>query len=70
MIDRYFVHIFVDMGRAAGVPLPDPGHGDTVWMGAIDKDGLAVSYIQSVYWEYGSGTVLPSITAPRGTSAV
>jgi oxamate amidohydrolase len=50
----------VDMGRAARVPLPDPGHGDTVWMGAIDKDGLAVSYIQSVYWEYGSGTVLPA----------
>ena len=50
----------VDMGRAARVPLPDPGHGDTVWMGAIDRDGLAVSYIQSVYWEYGSGTVLPA----------
>jgi gamma-glutamyltranspeptidase len=50
----------IDMGRAARVPLPDPGHGDTVWMGAIDRDGLAVSYIQSVYWEYGSGTVLPS----------
>jgi gamma-glutamyltranspeptidase/glutathione hydrolase len=28
-------------------------------MGAIDRDGLAVSYIQSVYWEYGSGVVLP-----------
>ena len=28
-------------------------------MGAVDKDGLAVSYIQSVYWEYGSGCVLP-----------
>ncbi len=28
-------------------------------MGAIDKDGLAVSYIQSLYWEYGSGLNLP-----------
>ncbi len=27
-------------------------------MGAIDADGLAVSYIQSLYWEYGSGCVL------------
>ena len=50
----------IDMARAARVPLPEPGHGDTVWMGAIDGDGLAVSYIQSVYWEYGSGTVLPA----------
>ena len=24
-------------------------------MGAIDGDGVAVSYIQSIYWEYGSG---------------
>lgn len=50
----------IDMRRAATVPLPRPGHGDTVWMGAIDGEGLAVSYIQSVYWEYGSGTVLPA----------
>jgi len=33
--------------------------GDTVWMGAIDSNGLAVSYIQSIYWEFGSGVVLP-----------
>ncbi|MGP9821933.1 gamma-glutamyltransferase family protein [Salinarimonas sp. NSM] len=35
------------------------GEADTIWMGAIDKDGLAVSFIQSLYWEYGSGCVLP-----------
>jgi oxamate amidohydrolase len=29
-----------------------------VWMGAIDSEGNAVSYIQSVYWEFGSGVVL------------
>jgi len=48
----------IDMKRAAPFPLP-PEDGDTVWMGAIDKDGLAVSYIQSLYWEWGSGCVLP-----------
>lgn len=48
----------IDMGRASAIPVVSHS-GDTVWMGAIDKDGLAVSYIQSVYWEYGSGTVLP-----------
>ncbi len=33
--------------------------GDTVWMGAVDKDGCMVSFIQSVYWEFGSGLVHP-----------
>ena len=45
--------------RAAAYPLPDFGEGDTVWMGAIDTQGCAVSYIQSIFWEYGSGVVLP-----------
>ncbi|MHB2165443.1 gamma-glutamyltransferase family protein [Alsobacter sp. R-9] len=48
----------VSMERAALFPLAW-GEGDTVWMGAIDGNGLAVSYIQSIYWEYGSGCVLP-----------
>ena len=34
------------------------GPADTIWMGAIDADGLAVSFIQSIYHEYGSGCVL------------
>src|SRR5690349_6828999 len=36
------------------------GHGpaDTVWMGVIDGAGRAVSFIQSLYHEYGSGIVL------------
>ncbi|MBK1667733.1 gamma-glutamyltransferase [Rhodovibrio sodomensis] len=37
-----------------------PGQvGDTIWMGAIDQDGTAVSFIQSLYWEFGSGVVSP-----------
>jgi oxamate amidohydrolase len=31
---------------------------DTVWMGAIDNEGRAVSFIQSIYHEFGSGVVL------------
>jgi oxamate amidohydrolase len=49
----------IDMGRAA-THAAEADAGDTVWMGAIDRDGLAVSYIQSVYWEFGSACVLPA----------
>jgi gamma-glutamyltranspeptidase/glutathione hydrolase len=49
----------IDMKRAAKFPLP-PAEGDTIWMGAIDAQGRAVSFIQSIYWEYGSGCVLPA----------
>ncbi|RDJ21777.1 gamma-glutamyltransferase [Bosea caraganae] len=48
----------IDRKRAASWPFK-AGKGDTVWMGAIDGSGLAVSYIQSIYWEYGSGCILP-----------
>jgi len=32
--------------------------GDTVWLGAVDGEGRAVSFIHSIYWEFGSGVVL------------
>jgi gamma-glutamyltranspeptidase/glutathione hydrolase len=34
------------------------GPGDTIWMGVVDGAGRAVSFIQSLYHEYGSGVVL------------
>lgn len=56
--------------RAA--PWPHPaGPGDTVWLGAADADGLCVSFIQSLYWEFGSGLILPASGVTwqnRGTS--
>jgi gamma-glutamyltranspeptidase/glutathione hydrolase len=48
----------IDSRRAAKWPAPY-GEGDTVWMGAADASGLVVSYIQSLYWEFGAGVVLP-----------
>ncbi len=47
----------VNLSRAMPWPAPE-SHGDTVWLGAIDGEGNSVSYIQSIYWEFGSGVVL------------
>lgn len=47
----------ISMERAS--PWPDPpAQGDTVWLAATDRTGLSVSFIQSIYWEFGSGVVL------------
>src|SRR5271163_4812067 len=56
----------IDERRAAPWPLR-PAKGDTIWMGAIDANGIAVSFIQSLYWEFGSGCVLErtGVTMPN-----
>ncbi len=38
--------------------------GDTVWLGCVDAQGNAVSYIQSIYHDFGSGII------PAGTGVV
>jgi len=48
----------IDMKSAAPWP-PSAKPGDTIWMGAADRDGNVVSYIQSIFWEFGSGLVVP-----------
>ena len=49
----------IDLGRARPWGSRTAA-GDTVWMGVIDGAGRAVSFIQSIYHEFGSGIVLPS----------
>jgi gamma-glutamyltranspeptidase/glutathione hydrolase len=53
-------------------PWPHPSqNGDTVWLAAADSSGLSVSFIQSIYWEFGSGLILPDTGITwqnRGTS--
>jgi gamma-glutamyltranspeptidase len=75
--DRFLTAAFLDSEAAAidrrkARPwLASPGQGDTIWMGAADASGLVVSYIQSLYWEFGSGVVLPRtgvLMQNRGTS--
>src|SRR6185369_9394907 len=48
----------IDRRKAAKWPAA-LGAGDTIWMGAADSSGLVVSFIQSLYWEFGSACVLP-----------
>jgi len=48
----------IDPQRAAPWPAGH-GAGDTVWFGCIDAAGRAVSVIQSIYFEFGSGLALP-----------
>ncbi len=47
----------IDPERA--LPWPQPAvPGDTVWLGAADGAGRVVSFIHSIYWEFGSGLIL------------
>lgn len=45
---------------ACALPWPQPPQwGDTCWFGAADGEGRVASAIQSTYFEFGSGLVLP-----------
>ena len=54
----------ISMEKAsAGLKPLDP-NGDTVWLAVVDKDGNAVSMIQSIYMNFGSSIV------PKGTGVL
>ena len=61
-----------NVSLSKALPWPhEAKQGDTIWMGACDSEGRMVSYIQSLYWEFGSGVVSPStgiVWNNRGTS--
>lgn len=47
----------ISMDKSAGALPPLPPGGDTIWLGVVDAAGNAVSLIQSIYHEFGSGVV-------------
>ncbi|OAN54128.1 gamma-glutamyltransferase [Paramagnetospirillum marisnigri] len=48
----------IDPARASALRSDSP-EGDTVWLGVVDGQGRAVSYIQSLFHAFGSGITLP-----------
>ncbi|SOD92181.1 gamma-glutamyltransferase family protein [Caenispirillum bisanense] len=58
--DHLLDRLAAEVAPKRAMPWPLPAlSGDTVWMGCVDGQGRAVSFIQSLYHAYGSGVVLP-----------
>jgi len=65
LLSKGYAKELADQIRAAGTGgLPDAsaqhdGSGDTIYLCVVDKDGNAVSYIQSLFAAFGSGKMVP-----------
>ncbi|WP_439530119.1 gamma-glutamyltransferase [Pannonibacter sp.] len=58
-LDRLAAQISLDR-RNDSISLPDLApQTDTVYLSVVDKDGLAVSFINSIFKEFGSGVLAP-----------
>jgi gamma-glutamyltranspeptidase/glutathione hydrolase len=63
LLSKEYARQLADQIRA-GPALPDgfsnrEGNGDTIYLCVVDKDGNAVSYIQSLFAAFGSGKMVP-----------
>ncbi|MFC0279483.1 gamma-glutamyltransferase family protein [Falsigemmobacter intermedius] len=57
---RVFANEAAMIDPASAAPWPHVAQkGDTIWCGAVDAEGNMTSFIQSIFFEFGSGVVLP-----------
>jgi gamma-glutamyltranspeptidase len=72
LTDEAIANLEKDVSMVKAAPWPElAAKGDTVWLATTDRTGLSVSFIQSIYWEFGSGVLLPGSGVTwqnRGTS--
>ena len=67
LLSKEYAKQLADQVRTAGAGDPDArpastprdGSGDTIYLCVVDKDGNAVSYIQSLFASFGSGRMVP-----------
>jgi gamma-glutamyltranspeptidase/glutathione hydrolase len=50
----------INPNEAQNFKYGNPKLGDTVYLTTADENGMMVSYIQSNYWSFGSGIVIPN----------
>lgn len=72
LTDAALDRLAADIDPAHALLWPQPAQpGDTIWLGVTDAQGRTVSYIQSLYYEFGSGLVSPEtgvLMQNRGSS--
>ncbi|MBD3255641.1 MAG: gamma-glutamyltransferase [Candidatus Lokiarchaeota archaeon] len=51
----------IDMQKAQDLDYGVPKEGDTVYLTTADENGIMVSFIQSNFWSFGSGIVIPKL---------
>ena len=54
----YAPHLSLDRAREPA-PWDEPEHKDTVYLCVVDRDGNAISFINSIFHEFGSGIMAP-----------